>query len=184
MKNEIISFEGEEKTLLLHSCCAPCSSSVIEKLEKHFKITVFFFNPNIKPKEEYEKRKTELKIFLKEKNIDFLEGEYNNQVFENAIQNFECAPEKSERCYCCYDMRILETSKKAQEMKFDYFTTTLSVSPHKVSSWINEIGEKYSTSNCKFLCSDFKKDNGFLRSLEISKQQIFYRQAYCGCRPN
>lgn len=183
MKKEISSLDSK-KTLLLHCCCAPCASSVIEKLEQYFDLTILFYNPNILPQSEYEKRKEELKRFLNDKKIKFVEGEYKVEDYLSAIKGFETFSEKSERCYKCYELRIKYTADKAKELKFDYFTTTLSVSPHKIASWINEIGQKYQTENCKFLISDFKKENGYLRSLELSKEYDFYRQNYCGCTPS
>lgn len=168
-------------TLLLHSCCAPCSSSVIEKLATNFNLTIYYYNPNIFPKEEYEKRLNEQKLYLQKLNINLIIGEYNPEEYNTAINGLESLGEKTARCYNCYKFRIEKTAKLAQKLKFDYFTTTLSVSPHKNAKWINEIGEQLSTEKCKFLVADFKKQNGYLRSLELSKENGFYRQNYCGC---
>lgn len=183
MKKVISELQGR-KTLLLHSCCAPCSSSVIEKLSLHFDISVFYYNPNILPKKEYEKRKNEQKKYLQSINIDFIEGDYNQEDFTTAILGKENLPELSERCKSCYYFRINETAKFARDNNFDFFTTTLSVSPHKNVEWINQIMQELEKKyKVKHLPSDFKKENGYLRSIEMSKQLKFYRQNYCGCRP-
>ena len=169
-------------SLLLHSCCAPCSSSVIEKLKDYFNLTVFYYNPNIYPEQEYIIRRDEQKNYLAKLGINFLEGDYNKSDYYNMINGFEGEPEGGSRCYKCYLLRMEKCAIMAKNMNFDYFCTTLSVSPHKNSTYVNEIGEflqnKY---NIKFLFSDFKKRQGFLRSTELSKQNNFYRQNYCGC---
>ncbi len=183
-----IDLENKKYSLLLHSCCAPCSSYVLEYLSSFFNITVFFYNPNIHPHSEYIKRLNEQKKFIndfelkiKNKN-NFIEIEFNNLEFYNYIKGFENEPEKGNRCYKCYELRIFETAKYALKHKFDYFTTTLSISPHKNSQKINEIGEKNSQNfNVKYLYADFKKNEGFKRSLQISKKYNLYRQNYCGC---
>lgn len=169
-------------TLLLHSCCAPCSSSVLEKLMKDFDVTVLYYNPNIHPKAEYDKRLAEQERFLKAINVKLIVGEYNPDEYFSAIQGKENLPEKSPRCYECYKFRLEKTAKIAKEKGFDYFTTTLSISPHKNADWINQIGKTLETPTCKFLEANFKKQNGYLRSLELSKQYGFYRQGYCGCQ--
>lgn len=181
--NEILSNIDINKKpkLLLHSCCAPCSSSVIERLQDYFDITVFYFNPNIMPREEYEKRRDEQTNFLKTKNIPFIEGDYDNKLYYDAIIGFENLGEKTMRCYKCYELRINETFEKAKDMQFDYYATTLTVSPHKLEKWVNGIGERLQNDKVKYLVSDFKKDNGYLRSIELSKIYDFYRQMYCGC---
>lgn len=181
--NEILASINTDKKpkLLLHSCCAPCSSSVIEKLQNYFDITVFYFNPNIMPREEYEKRRDEQKKFLNKINISYIEGDYDNELYFNAIKGCEQMLEKSLRCYRCYELRISATYEKAIELSFDYYATTLTVSPHKIEKWVNEIGERLQNEKVKYFFSDFKKDNGYLRSIELSKQNDFYRQTYCGC---
>lgn len=181
--NEILSNIDINKKpkLLLHSCCAPCSSSVIERLQNCFDITVFYFNPNIMPKEEYEKRRDEQIKFLKSKNISFFEGDYDNNLYLDAISGCENMGEKTLRCYKCYELRINATFEKAKDMQFDYYATTLTVSPHKLEKWVNEIGERLQNDKVKYLISDFKKDNGYLRSIQLSKVYGFYRQMYCGC---
>lgn len=181
-----ITSENEIPTLLLHSCCAPCSSYVILYLSQYFKITVFFYNPNIMPDFEYKRRLEEQKRLLKmvtTKNpIDFIEGEYEPNVFLTEIKGLENEPEGSDRCFRCYRMRLEQTAKYAKDYNYDYFTTTLTVSPYKKADKINEIGkylsEKY---NVKYLFSDFKKRNGYKQSIELSKQYNLYRQDYCGC---
>lgn len=171
-----------KSTLLLHSCCAPCSSSVIERLCKNFEITVFYYNPNIYPKDEYIKRKDEQFRLLKQLNIKFIEGKYEPEKYLKCLQNFKNQKEGETRCYQCYKLRLSETFKKAQELNFDFFTTTLSVSPMKKANWINEIGLKLQNKSCKFLAEDFKKKDGFKRSVELSKIYNLYRQIYCGCQ--
>ncbi len=186
LREEIISnLNGERPRLLLHSCCAPCSSSVLEKLVKHFNVTVFYYNPNIMDSEEYYKRLNEQKDFLlKRYNGDVLviDGNYDVNEFLTSIKGFEGAKEGGERCKRCYRLRLEESAKTAKELQFDYFTTTLSVSPHKNATWLNEIGEEYEKLyGVKYLYADFKKGGGYLRSIELSKEFDLYRQDYCGC---
>ncbi|MDD4110938.1 MAG: epoxyqueuosine reductase QueH [Clostridia bacterium] len=184
MKKVINELNGEKKNLLLHSCCAPCSSAVIERLKPYFDISVIYYNPNILPKEEYEKRKNEQKRLLKEWNIQFIESDYEPKKFACAIKGKEDMPEGSERCKECYRFRLEKTAQTAKEKGFNFFTTTLSISPHKNAGWVNEILiELENKYNVKCLPSDFKKGNGYLRSLELAKQHELYRQDYCGCRP-
>lgn len=183
MKEKISSFNGERKKLLLHSCCAPCSSAVIERLMPYFDITVLYYNPNIMPEEEYEKRKQEQIRFLNSMKIPMINVEYSHQDFINAVKGKENLGEHSPRCYECYKLRLSKTAQIAKANNFDIFCTTLSVSPHKNVDWINEIMQKLSLEfQIDFLPSDFKKENGYLRSLELSKQNNFYRQNYCGCK--
>lgn len=176
----------EIKTLLLHACCAPCSSSVLEKLSSIFEITIYYYNPNISPYEEYEKRVNEIKRFISEldiKNpIHFMEGKYDPDTFLEISKGLENEPEGGARCNKCYYLRLKETAITAQKYKFDYFTTTLSVSPYKNAQKLNKIGsileEQYQV---KYLTSDFKKKDGYKRSIELSKKYNLYRQNYCGC---
>ena len=171
--------------LLLHACCGPCSSYVVEYLSKYFDITIYYYNPNIYPKEEYTRRLNELKKFMSifNNNINVIEEIYNEEDYNSAVKNLEHLGEKSIRCYNCYEFRMDKAAKYARENNYDYFTTTLSISPHKNSKWINEIGslleQKY---NIKYLYSDFKKREGYKRSLELSKEYNLYRQDYCGCK--
>ena len=172
--------------LLLHACCAPCSSYVLEYLSKYFEITIIYYNPNIYPEKEYLRRKEELKKFLTEfkceSKINFVEMEYSRNEYYEAIKGLEDLGEKSNRCYNCYKFRMEKACIYAKENNFDYFTTTLSISPYKVSSWINEIGQNLEKEyNLKYLYADFKKKNGYKRSLELSKEYNLYRQDYCGC---
>lgn len=183
---EKIKEREETPTLLLHACCAPCSSYTIEYLSKYFKITIYYYNPNIHPQTEYERRLNELKKFLKEfkteNEVKLVETNYNPNEYFNSIIGKENLGERSERCYECYKLRMKEACKFAKENNFDYFTTTLSISPYKISSWINEIGEKLEKEfGIKYLYADLKKRNGYKRSLELSKEFNLYRQDYCGC---
>ncbi len=170
--------------LLLHSCCAPCSSHVITLLSKYFDITIFYSNDNIYPFEEYNKRLKEEIKFCNEidSNIKVLSDDYNYDDFLNAIKGKEDLGERSPRCYECYKFRLEKTIIKAKQLGFEYFTTTLSISPHKNSTWINEIGyELENKYNIKYLYSDFKKEEGYKKSIELSKEYGLYRQDYCGC---
>lgn len=173
-------------TLLLHACCAPCSSYVLEYLSNYFKITIYYYNPNIHPENEYTRRIEELKNFLTEfkttNKVNLIEASYIPNEYFNAVKGLEDLGEKSNRCYECYKLRMNEAAKYAKENNYDYFTTTLSISPYKISSWINEIGEELQNKyNINYLYADFKKKNGYKRSLELSKKYNLYRQDYCGC---
>jgi len=170
--------------LLLHSCCAPCSSYVLEYLLPYFDITILYYNPNIYPEEEYVRRKEELKRFVSICNykIPIIEKTYRKEEYDQAVLGFEHLKERSERCFRCYELRMREAANYAKENNFDYFTTTLSISPHKDSLKINEIGQKLEKElGISYLYADFKKKNGYLRSLELSKKYNLYRQDYCGC---
>lgn len=171
--------------LLLHSCCAPCSSSVIERLSDQYEITVVYYNPNIEPEAEYLKRKKEQIRLLNLWHIPYLEFPYANQDFKEIVRGYEDAPENGPRCWLCYRLRLEKTAKLAQTNGFNIFTTTLTVSPQKKSVLINEIGldlaEKYQV---KYLTADFKKADGYLRSIQLAKEYDLYRQNYCGCLYN
>lgn len=178
--------QGETPTLLLHSCCAPCSSYVLEYLSKYFKITVLYYNPNIYPDDEYFKRAEEQKRFIdkfpSENKIDFIEGNFDKKLFYETVKGKEHLPEGGERCFLCYELRLREAAKYATQGNFDYFTTTLSISPLKNAQKLNEIGLKIAAQyDVKYLVSDFKKKNGYKRSTEISREYGMYRQDYCGC---
>lgn len=178
--------EGRVPTLLLHSCCAPCSSYVLEYLSNYFSITVFYYNPNIFPEEEFEKRIHEQKMLIEKlpakHNISFLAGPYDSEKFYAMEKGLEMVPEGGERCFKCYELRLRESAQIAQEGGFDYFTTTLSISPLKNAKKLNEIGERLAEEyGVKYLNSDFKKKNGYKRSTELSKEYGLYRQDYCGC---
>lgn len=179
---KIISNLDDHNKLLLHSCCGPCSSSVIERLKDYFDITVIYCNPNIEPKEEYEKRKSEQLRLLNELGIKFMDIDYLNNEYHKKIKGYENEPENGLRCPLCFELRLDKTASKAKENNFDYFGTTLTVSPHKNSKIINEIGLKLEERyGVKFLLSDFKKEDGYKRSIELSKKYDLYRQDYCGC---
>lgn len=172
--------------LLLHVCCAPCSSHVLQLLEKEYDITVFFYNPNITEGLEYKKRVDELKRFVSvaefTKNVKIIEGTYEPEAFLEMSKGLELEPERGSRCYKCYEQRMRETAEYAKQNGFDIFTTTLSISPHKDAGWLNEIGEKLSLElGVSYLYSDFKKKNGYANSIRLSKEYDLYRQDYCGC---
>ena len=172
--------------LLLHSCCAPCSSHVITTLTPYFDITIIYYNPNIEPKEEYEKRKQEEIRFINEfpnvNKLDFIDCDYDNDLFHESTLGLEDVPEGGKRCFICYELRMDYTAKVAKEKGFDYFATTLTVSPLKSSEKLNKIGEYLSNIyNIKYLYSDFKKKEGYKHSIELSKEYNLYRQDYCGC---
>ena len=178
--------KGEVCSLLLHSCCAPCSSYVLKYLSEYFHITLLYFNPNIFPKEEYDKRVAEQIRLIQElpvkHPIEFIEGRYEPQGFFDAVKGLENEPEGGERCMVCYEMRLREAAVYAAQGGFDYFTTTLSISPLKNAQKINEIGEKLGREyNVKHLPSDFKKKEGYKQSVELSAQYDLYRQNFCGC---
>lgn len=178
--------EGKVPRLLLHSCCAPCSSYVIEYLSQYFEITVFYYNPNISMEEEYKKRVTEQQRFIKEfpakHKVSFIEGDYDTSVFYNTVKGYEKCKEGGERCFLCYELRLRETARRAVAGEFDYFTTTLTISPLKKSVKLNEIGYNLGMEyGVGYLLSDFKKKEGYKRSIELSKEYDLYRQNYCGC---
>ena len=187
--DNIIAGHGQRReapTLFLHICCAPCSSYVLEYLSAFFRITVFYYNPNIYPAEEYEKRVEEQKNLIERLPsvypIEFVEGAYDKERFYEMARGLEQVSEGGERCFRCYELRLRETARLAAERGFDYFTTTLTISPLKNAAKLNEIGgllgEEYQTV---WLPSDFKKKNGYKRSIELSKEYNLYRQDYCGC---
>lgn len=177
---------SEVPKLLMHSCCAPCSSYVLEYLSQYFKITVFYYNPNIYPEEEYDKRVEEQKRLIKElsvKNpVEFIEGRFEPAEFYDTARGLEQVEEGGERCFACFRLRLEETAKLAKKLGADYFTTTLSISPHKNAQKLNEIaGELSQIYDIKNLPSDFKKREGYKRSVELSAEYHLYRQDYCGC---
>ena len=181
---KLISTLDHKPTLLLHSCCAPCSSYVLEYLEPYFKITVLYYNPNIEPINEYLKRKGEQINFIKNvhPNISILDVQYDNDLYSRVVEGLESEREGGSRCYKCYKLRIEKTASLADN-KYEYFGTTLSVSPHKNANFINEIGKELEQKyNSKFLISDFKKNEGYKRSIVLSKEYNLYRQDYCGCK--
>lgn len=172
----------DSNKLLLHSCCGPCSSSVIERLKDYFDITVIFYNPNIEPEQEYLKRKKEQIRLLDILNIKYYEIDYLNDDFKIKIKGYEEEPENGFRCYLCYELRLEKIASIAHKENYDYFGTTLTVSPHKNSKIINDLGLKIAKKQkIKYLVSDFKKEEGYKRSIELSKEYNLYRQDYCGC---
>jgi hypothetical protein len=183
---EKLSAQQCRPKLLLHSCCAPCSSYVLEYLTEYFDITIFYYNPNIYPAEEYDRRVEEQKQLIKamplKSNVQFLQGEYRPEVFYTAVIGLEKEREGGERCFACYRLRLSEAARVAKEGGFEFFTTTLSISPHKNAEKLNEIGEQVAKEyGVSHLSSDFKKKNGFKRSIELSEKYSLYRQDYCGC---
>ena len=182
--DEIINSLDTKKSLLLQVCCAPCSSYCIEYLRNYFDITILYYNPNISPVEEYNKRLEEVKRFVNsfEPSIKLLECNYDGDKFDSMAKGLEDIPEGGSRCYKCYKLRLEETAKIAKENNFDYFGTTLSISPYKNAAWLNEIGKSLEKKyNISYLYADFKKKNGYKRSIELSNIYNLYRQDYCGC---
>ena len=179
----------QKQRILLHSCCAPCSSAIIERLSEDFDIAIFYYNPNIYPEEEYIKRKNEEVKYIKHLNetdkeiaISMIDSDYESEKFYEATKGFEKEREGGARCAICFRLRLEETAKKAKELGFDIFGTTLTVSPHKNAELINSIGVSIEKEiGVKFLVSNFKKQNGYKRSVELSKENNIYRQNYCGC---
>ena len=179
-----ITQENIRPRLLLHACCAPCSSYVLEYLTKYFDITVFFYNPNISPESEYLHRVNEIKRLISEMcpTVNFIEGRYEPEKFYEMAKGLESEPERGARCVKCYRMRIEESAVIAKQGNFDYFTTTLSISPQKDSHVLNSIGKEISEIyDIPYLYSDFKKKGGYKRSIELSAQFHLYRQNFCGC---
>ena len=185
MEEQILNSK-EGSSLLLHACCAPCSSAVLERLASHFKISILYYNPNITEEKEYQKRLEELQNFISKLTfkypINIIDSRYEPKEFFQIAKGLEKEKELGKRCYKCYELRLEETAKVAKEKSFDFFATTLTLSPYKNVSWLNEIGqnlkEKYQIN---YLYSDFKKKNGYKRSIELSKEYNLYRQDYCGC---
>lgn len=172
--------------LLLHACCAPCSSAVLERLGNYFEISIFYYNPNITDFEEYKKRIEEIKKLISILKCDYkvslIEGKYEPNLFFDMAKGLELEPERGRRCFKCYELRLKETARIAEKLGFLLFTTTLTLSPHKNAKWINEIGEELNKEfDTTYLYSDFKKKNGYKRSIELSREYNLYRQDYCGC---
>jgi len=181
--------DSKKQNMLLHCCCAPCASYVLECLLPQYNITLLFYNPNIEPQEEYYKRKNELNKLVQKSlpqyDIKILECEYDNTAFNNAVLSLRKEPEGGRRCRVCFDLRLTETARRAKAGKYDIFATTLSVSPHKDAELINELGSKISDElGVDYLQSNFKTNDGFKRSVELSKDYGLYRQRYCGCNIN
>lgn len=177
---------GKVPSLLLHACCAPCSSYCLEYLSQYFSITVLFYNPNISPETEYNKRVDEIRRLIDglpvNNKVSLIEGRYLPSEFYNSVKGLEKEPEGGKRCHVCYELRLREAAITAKELGFDYFTTTLSISPLKDAEKLNEIGKKLSDEyGVAYLYSDFKKKNGYKRSIELSREYKLYRQNFCGC---
>ena len=186
MMQEQMKNSKEGSKLLLHACCGPCSSTCLERLGNFFDISIFYYNPNITEKNEYDKRVIEIKKFINSFKtkypIKLIEGRYEPKEFFDIARGLEKEPERGKRCYKCYDLRLKETAKIADELGFDFFATTLTLSPYKKTDWLNEIGESLNKKyNSTYLYTDFKKKNGYKRSIELSKEYNMYRQDYCGC---
>ena len=188
LEKKIDEFQKNNSTpdLLIHSCCAPCSSYVLEYLSEYFHITDFYYNPNIQSKEEYTRRVNEIQRLIEEmplKNpVEFVEGEYNPKVYTEAIRGLEKEPEGGKRCEVCFRLRLEEAAIEAAKRNIEYFTTTLTISPMKDPTLLNTIGEEVAKKHgVKFLPSEFRKKGGYLRSIQLSKEYDLYRQDYCGC---
>ena len=176
----------DKPKLLLHCCCAPCSSTTLERIQREYETDIYYYNPNIEPEAEFRKRAAEEERFVAEFRPDggvkVIVAEYDHGAFEQIARGREDMPERGERCYLCYEMRMRRTAEYAKEHGYDCFTTSLSISPYKNARWINEIGERLAAeTGIGFLHSDFKKQDGYKRSIELSREYHLYRQVYCGC---
>ena len=182
MQRQIEELHGRKARLLLHSCCAPCSSACLERLKDYFEITVFYYNPNIEDG-EYQKRKAEQKRLLERTGwADFLDCDHSPEEFYGMARGMEELPERGERCLKCYALRIGRTAETAEKYGYEYFASTLTISPQKSSAAVNAAGESAQQGRaCRWLYSDFKKRGGYLRSCELAKEYGLYRQDYCGC---
>ena len=180
---ELMQQAGQGERLLLHSCCGPCSSRCLEALKDRFSVTVFYYNPNITDRAEYEKRKGEQLRLLRETGwADFMECDYTPEAFFAATKGLENEREGGARCYRCYAIRLERTAAAARANGYKWFCSTLSVSPHKNAAWLNELGEKMEKQyGVRWLYNDFKKENGYLRSVQLAEEHKLYRQNYCGC---
>jgi predicted adenine nucleotide alpha hydrolase (AANH) superfamily ATPase len=176
---------SSEPRILFHICCAPDATSVFERLKERYKITGYFYNPQIEPASEYEKRIEDVRKVARAMGFELIEGQKDINTWKRAIRDLENEPERGKRCEICYHLRLKETAKLARDMKFDYFTSTLSVSPHKSFDWLRKMGEELADEyGVRFLSEDFKKSEGFKKSLEWSTKLELYRQDYCGCLPS
>ena len=178
--------EGKVPRLLLHACCAPCSSAVLEYLSQYFAITLLYYNPNIAPLEEYQKREAELRRLVSQMKfihpVELLPCQYDGQAFVQAARGLEGEPEGGKRCEACFRLRLRYAAQEAARLRFDYYTTTLSISPMKNALLLNQLGEEIGREfGVAHLPSDFKKKDGYKRSVQLSKEYDLYRQDYCGC---
>lgn len=178
--------EGKVPRLLLHACCAPCSSAVLEYLSQYFAITLLYYNPNIAPLEEYQKREAELRRLISQMKfthpVELLPCQYDGQAFVQAARGLEGEPEGGKRCEACFRLRLRYAAQEAARLRFDYYTTTLSISPMKNAPLLNQLGEEIGREfGVAHLPSDFKKKDGYKRSVQLSKEYDLYRQDYCGC---
>ena len=188
MENTILEEQkrGNIPHILLHSCCAPCSTHCIKTLTPFFHITILYYNPNIEPREEYEKRKQEeirfINEFPHEHTLDIVDTDYDNTLYHARVKGLEKCPEGGERCFACYTLRLSKTAQLAKKLGYDYFGTTLTISPLKDSQILNQIGKSLEKEyEVPFLYSDFKKKNGYYESIQMAKEYGLYRQDYCGC---
>ena len=185
ISDEIIASLDHVPTMLLHCCCAPCSTYVLEYLSQYFRITAYAFNPNIYPEEEFYKRREEQQRLISEMEFEnpvgFIGEEIQSELFYDAVKGLENTGERGARCYECYRLRLSKTAETARAHGFEYFTTTLSISPLKNADWLNEIGKELEGDGIRYFYSDFKKRNGFKRSTELCRKYCIYRQNYCGC---
>ena len=186
-QEELQKIKDSYPTLLLHVCCGPCSCNVLKEICTLFNITIYYSNSNIYPSEEYHRRYQELLDFINRfnqdynQNIQVIENPYQPKLYLEDISRYQDEPEGGKRCYLCYQKRMNDAYNFAKDNHFDYWTTVLSVSPHKNSQWINEIGASFPQDTTKFLYSDFKKNNGYLKSVQLARSYNLYRQSYCGC---
>lgn len=179
---EIIGALKQKKKLLLHACCAPCTTSCLPKLTDNFLVTIYFYNPNIDTLQEYLKREEEIKKLCKIFSLDYIVEPYSKEDFISISKGLEKEPERGKRCDKCFRLRLEKTAKKGKQLGFDYFATTLTLSPLKSAKLINQIGQELEEeTGLKYLCSDFKKRGGYLQSINLSKEYNLYRQNYCGC---
>ena len=172
--------------LLLHCCCAPCSSATLERLQRDYDVDIYYYNPNIEPEAEFRKRAGDeerfVRAFRPDGGVQVIVAEYDHEAFERIARGREQLPERGERCYLCYELRLRRTAAFAREKGYDCFTTSLSISPYKSARWINEIGERLAGEyQVPFVHSDFKKQNGYARSIALSREYNLYRQDWCGC---
>lgn len=182
MMIEELSKLDSRKKVLLHSCCGPCSTACIERLKEYVDVTIIYYNPNIEPQDEYELRKSEQIRLLNILDIPYIDCDYDNDNFRRVTEHLSEEPEGGKRCGVCFGLRLKYTAMIAKRHGFDYFGTTLTVSPHKNSDIINKIGEKVGENiGIKYLYADFKKREGYKRSIELAKEYDLYRQDYCGC---